>query len=211
MSVPRAILTFLICLVISLPIVTSSSIAFAQPSRTAPRPLPQQNFGGYYSQYQVPPYYHLLSFEERQLLHDGKISQGQVVGGGLMALFLGFGTGQAVQGRWSTMGWKFALAEGAGITAMIIGISSSLSHDSHQGSGSNSDEGVTLLIGGLLTYSIAHLWEIVDAFAAPASHNRRYNQVKWKAYGQPYAPHYSLFIAPNNDSGGGVAGLKMSF
>ncbi len=196
-------------LVLGLLCLTNS--ANAQPSRVPPAPVlrqaPPANYG--YYQPRIPPNYHLLSFEEQRILRDGEISPGQVFGGGVLAVFFGFGTGQAVQGRWSSTGWKFALAEVAGFTAIIIGATSSISHSGRRNTNSS---GQALMIGGLVTFGVSRLWEIVDAFATPGQHNSRYRQVQWKAYGnQPYAPQYSLFVTPNNDTGGGIAGLKMSF
>ncbi len=202
-------LLLLASLVLGLLILTNS--AAAQPSRVQPAPVlqpaPPPNYG--YYQPRIPPNYHLLTFEEQRILRNGEISPGQAVGGGLMAVFFGFGTGQAVQGRWSSTGWKFALAEVAGFTAIIIGATSSISHSNSR---NNNSSGQTLLIGGLVTFGVSRIWEIIDSFAAPSHHNSRYRQVQWKAYGnQPYAPRYSLFVTPNNNTGGGIAGLKMSF
>jgi len=183
-----------------------------QPRRNQVRPrapVPLQNYQPSYSPYQAPPYYHLLNFEEREILHDGKISQGQVIGGGLLALFVGYGSGHAVQGRFGSTGWKFALAEVASIVGIVVA-----ARQPESGS-YNSNQGETLLVGSILTYFIARGWETYDAFAGPSAYNRRFRSAQWKAYGQqpyPYAPGpYSLYVAPSTGSEGGIAGLRLSF
>src|SRR5262245_55241343 len=59
---------------------------------------------------------------EAALLRDGEISDGQHIGGGVLAIFPGFGIGQAVQGRWLEKGWMFTLGEAVFGVAFTIGL-----------------------------------------------------------------------------------------
>src|SRR5262245_1563028 len=80
----------------------------APPPYPAPQPYPPPG--------SVPPPYGYapttLSSEERSLLEHGVIPDEQIIGGGLLAMFVGCGTGQAVQGRFTDTGYIFLLGEG---------------------------------------------------------------------------------------------------
>src|SRR5689334_17740720 len=66
------------------------------PQQGYPQPYPQQQPYGYAPQ---QPMAVQLTVDEQWLLQRGFITDGEHLGGGLAALFVGFGVGQAVQGR----------------------------------------------------------------------------------------------------------------
>src|SRR5690606_6489502 len=89
---------------------------------------PQQGYGQPYYQPQQPIQVQVTP-DEQELLERGFISQGQHVGGGLAAMFIGFGVGQAVQGRWSDKGWIFTIGEGLAIAGLFYGVAHAVGCD----------------------------------------------------------------------------------
>jgi hypothetical protein len=153
-----------------------AGVAAAQPGQTQPQQLPPP-------QPQVPPPYMYqpapppLTLEERQLLEDGEISDGQYIGGGLLSIFPGFGIGQAVQGRWSDRGYIFTLGETAAMGLVIYGISKNDCFLAIDPCHDDSD-GVGEFLVGLLAYTGFRVWEIIDAWAVPPGHNRRVQNLR---------------------------------
>jgi hypothetical protein len=198
----------LCCLVI----VLGASVATAQPGQTpyAPPPYAQPPPGvpAPYA-YQPRPQV-MLTDEERHLLEVGEISDGKHLGGGLAAVFFGFGVGQAVQGRWSDTGYIFTLGEGASVVALFYGLGRALSCD---GESSCSNEGAGWMVGGLLAYTALHVWEIADAFVVPPRHNQRVRELRSRLGYPPAGMYYSVkpFLTPPKNGDGAVAGFELRF
>src|SRR5690606_27430608 len=78
-----------------------------QPPPGQPYPPPPAG------QWHAPPpgNYHLLTMEERELLARGEIDAGPHIAGGVVSMFIGFGAGHAVQGRFGDTGWIFLVGE----------------------------------------------------------------------------------------------------
>jgi hypothetical protein len=171
------------------------------PPQPAAQPAPY--YGGGYAQV---PDLRLLTLEEREIYWRGEITPLQTIGGGLVAAWMGFGLGHAVQGRYSDVGWMFTMGEVAALSVAVFGAVQLGENDYRQNDGAE-----TLLIGGALAYGVLRVWEIVDTLVGPGSHNRRYRALKWKAYGQAPAPRYGLFVTPSGTRGGGTAGLSIRF
>jgi hypothetical protein len=155
-----------------------------------------------------------LTAEENELLKRGEISEGEHIGGGLAALFLGFGSGQAIQGRWGDRGWIFTLGEVASIGLLLWGWSEAWNCTLDDVECDDS-RGVGKLTVGALAFSGFRVWETIDAFAVPAGHNRDVRALRMRL-GYPPAgygrPGYSLHLAPSQGNGrGGVAGLTVRF
>src|SRR5512146_1511966 len=115
-------------------VMIGAGAAAAQPGMTEPQPPPPPgSYGPPPAGYAPMPYAYQppvqLTPEERELLDQGEISDGQHIGGGAMALFVGLGVGQAVQGRWHDTGWIFTLGEPVAVTIMMIGVAESFSGD----------------------------------------------------------------------------------
>jgi hypothetical protein len=159
-----------------------------------------------FDQRQPPP----MSQEERQILDDGEISDGQWGGGVLASLAFGFGTGQAIQGRWHDTGWIFTLGESLSIVAIIAELPATFSDcfdcgTSHQ---RDQDRAADIMIGSLIVFAGLHIWEIGDAAIGPSEQNARYH-----AFRARHPEMYSVepFAARASSGTGGVAGLTLRF
>lgn len=155
--------------------------AAAQPGQTQPALPPP---GQLAPPRQVPPPYMYqppppqLTPDERQLLEDGEITDGQYIGGGILAVFPGFGVGHAVQGRWSDNGWIFTVGEIAATGLVIYGISQDDCFLAIDECHDTNDDGAGEFVVGFLAYTGLRIWEIVDAWAAPPRHNRRVQNLR---------------------------------
>ena len=176
-------------------VVASSGIAAAQPSLTAPAP------------YAYVPAPVQLTPDEQSTLQIGYVSDGQLIGGGLASLFLSFGIGQAIEGRWGDTGWIFTLGEPAAVAVVVYGALQLATCDTPRGGTCNNTGGTALAVGMIGLVGL-RIWEIVDAFTGPGRQNARFQAVQAKL-GIP-APFYaSPYIVPA--SGGAVAGLSLRF
>jgi len=169
------------------------------PDPLPPQPQPQP--------VQPPPYYQPVAVQltagEHALLQKGEISDGAHIAGGAVALGLGFGLGQAVQGRWAEKGWLFTVGSAASVAAIVVGVSSL---------NSDSDEVPALFIAGYLSFLVFHVWGTVDAFIEPPKHNRRVRELKMRL-GMP-GPYFGNRMIPyvnKTRDGGGTAGLVLRF
>jgi hypothetical protein len=206
-------------------VMTAATIAAAQPGQAPPpaqqppQGYPQQPPPGYPPQQQQPPQGYLpppyayqpvaLTEEDRDLLESGEISDGQHLGGGIAALFVGLGVGQAVQGRWHETGWIFTLGETASMVAFMWGFFEMFNESSQ-----SQTRGETLFVGGMIGLAGFRIWEIVDAFTGPPAHNARLHQLRMRL-GMPPSPtlygHVGPYLAPVHGGGGGVAGVTLRF
>jgi hypothetical protein len=192
----------------------------APPPQPYPEPPPQPQPPPPPNGYSVPPPYAYqpqqiqLTAEDAELLQRGEISDGQHLGGGVVAIMFGFGIGQAIQGRWSDTGWIFTLGETASIVALVAGAVKSLDNCpllENQCTNNNND-GEGLLIAGVVGIVVFRTWEVVDAFMGPVKHNARVRDLRMRL-GIPQ-PMYGKRITPymnKSRDGGGVAGLQISF
>jgi hypothetical protein len=183
---------------------------YAQPY--APQPYAPQPYAPQpYQPYQ--PYPIQLTPEEHKLLSRGEITDGQVVGGVVANWLLGFGIGQAVQGRWSESGWIFTLGEAGGITMMIVGALriEPFCEDEFNSCERRNDQAVLLLLGGLAGYVGFHIWSIVDAATGPSKHNRKVRDLR-QHLGMPRVGSTQIvpYAGPSRD-GGGTVGLTIRF
>ena len=158
--------------------------------------------------YTQPPAQLQLTQDEAELLETGYISQGQHIGGGVAALFIGWGVGQAVQGRWHETGYIFTLGEPAAFGVILYGASLYL-HDcplfvETEPTSCQHPHGVGLFWGGLVALSALRIYEVYDAFAEPPEHNRRLRALRTRL-GLPEP----VFFGTAN--GGGGLGVTLSF
>jgi hypothetical protein len=114
-----------------------------------------------------------LTEEDYRILQDGEISGARHALGGVLSVYPGLGVGQAVQGRYSSVGWKFTVAEIGFASLMISGISNCDSLFFGSGCTTNSAFGI-----GLAGLMVTRIWEIVDAISGPSRHNNRYRYLK---------------------------------
>lgn len=140
-----------------------------------------------------------LTDDEQDLIDTGYISGGQTAGGVMLSL-MGFGLGQAVEGRWHDTGYIFTYGELASITGMVVGAASGGVDDERHHSGAN-----LLFVASVVAFLGLHVWEVGDAAIGPASHNRRVYDLRVRAGLEPYV------AMPMVSGTGGVAGLSLRF
>jgi hypothetical protein len=228
----RASLVLLSCIALSGVAHAQSYPQQQQPTQYPPGPTypqqgypqqgyPQQPYPQPYGYAAQPPMNVQLTVDEQWLLQRGFITDGEHLGGGLAALFVGFGVGQAVQGRWGRKGWIFTVGELGSMAVMFYGLFSAFDNcaaaDSDPYASDTScdrafSRGFGLMLGGMLALSVFRVWETVDAFVAPPQHNRELLELRTRL-GMP-TPMYTRakpFIAPTPDGGGGMAGVSLRF
>lgn len=152
-----------------------------------------------------------LSAEDQELILDGEISSGAHIAGGALALFVGFGSGQAAQGRWSSRGWIFTLGDTASLGLMFYGLGKGASDCASAVEGEPcGGSGLGLIAGGVIAYTGFRLWETIDAFVAPIGHNRRVRAAKLRG---GMNPMYSAvpYVVPAQNGNGAVGGLSLRF
>lgn len=155
-----------------------------------------------------------LTPDQVELLQKGEISDGAHVGGAAASVFLGFGIGQAVQGRYGETGWIFTVGEIASFTALVVGVSQALDDcfGDSTSCNDNNNRGDGLIIGGLVGLLVFRVWEVVDAFGGPPKHNRKVRELKMRL-GMP-VPMYTQRLVPyvnrTRDSGA-TAGVVFHF
>ena len=182
-----------------------------------PQPYPQQQYPqqGYGWQPQRPVMQYQLTVDEQYLLDRGYISDGAHIGGGLASLFLGWGIGQAVQGRWSEKGYIFTLGEAASVGLIIWGVVGAVDESCFDCYESNNDHDATygvMIAGGVIGIMVFRIWEVVDAFAGPAEHNRKVTQLRYRL-GMPVPRYTQLtpYVVPSRAGDGAVAGFSLRF
>lgn len=181
---------------------------YAQP---APQPMPPQPYGQPPPGYQPGGYVPVqISPAEHELLQKGEITDGQHIGGAAASLFLGFGVGQAVQGRYGETGWIFTVGEIASFTALIVGLTQNINcFDSENCS---SDRGEGLIIGGLVGFFAFRIWEVVDAFGGPPKHNRKVRELRMRlGIPQPMYTHRVMPYVNRTRDSGATAGVVLRF
>ncbi len=205
-----------------------TTAASAQPGAD-PQAPPQPGYPPQQPQYPQPygqqqPYYPpnpgygppiQLTIEDQELLASGEISDGQHLGGAALAVFMGFGIGQAVQGRWSDRGYIFTLGEIAAIAALIYGAAEMINNcDANLDTVCNSrgnDTGVAPFVVGLIGFSVLRIWEVVDSITGPIDHNTRLRNLRIRTGYRPMGyGGIKPFVAPSGDQGA-TAGITFRF
>jgi hypothetical protein len=185
-----------------------SGVAAAQPSATEPAP------------YAPPPYVYqpapqpALTPDEAKLLQIGEISDNTQLTGGLVAVFVGFGVGQAVERRWGETGWIFTLGETVSTAVLVWGVTQAFTQcftpaDLCRPSGN----GETAMLAGAIALTGLRIWEIADAFTGPRRHNERVRALRVRLGMPPPAlimGRLAPYVAPVA-GGGEVAGLSLRF
>lgn len=146
--------------------------------------------------------YTSLSEKERDILQRGEITKGRYVVGGILGTWpLGLGIGHAIQGRYTDKGWIFTVGELGSIAVMASGMG-----DCWDGDGYRTCNGGAIVLGAVAFVGFK-IWEIVDLWAGPPEHNRRYYELKSRL-GEDEITFQPAFV-PLAD--GGMLGLRVSF
>jgi hypothetical protein len=191
-----------------LAVLSIASAAAAQPGQTPVQPQPPIPPPYTYQPAPPPP----LTEAEVELLASGEISDGQHVGGGVASVFLGFGIGQAIQGRWSDKGWIFTVGDATAYGLVIYGLSQNDCWIRIWGECDDDDDGVAAVVAGLAVGAVFRVWEIIDAFAAPPGHNRRVRELRMRVgYPPPAYGGARPFVIPSATGDGAVGGVTLRF
>jgi hypothetical protein len=154
-----------------------------------------------------------ITAEEEQLLKRGEIPSGEHLGGSLLGAVVGFGIGQAIQGRWVERGWLFTLGEGAAMVALAWGGTRIATHCPAGEASGCGDRGVGLAMGGGLALAGLRIWSTLDALIVPTLYNRRLAELRNRAGSRTPAaePVVVPYLAPPSRGKGLTAGLSLAF
>lgn len=168
-------------------VAMSAGVVSAQPGVTPPGvPAPYA--------YRPAP----LTAEEEAIVDEGEISDEARYGGMFVGFTLGFGLGQALQGRWHARGWIFTFGELLSVAGLIYATQVCKSCD--QG-----DAGPNGVAFAAIAWSTFRIWGGLDALIAPSSYNEHVRQLRARAgYGMYLAP-------PQARDPGAIAGLRIGF
>lgn len=150
----------------------------------------------------------VYSLEERRILEKGEISQGAYIGGGVVGTVLGLGIGHAIQGRYGEKGWIFTVGEIATATLFSIGATNCITETFSSLGTSTSSCNDGLMAVGLAGLAGFRVWELVDVWAAPASHNEEVRRLQQRRADAERS--YAFYIAPNRNRDW-TAGLRLRF
>ncbi len=145
-----------------------------------------------------------LDAEEQRALARGEYSIGERVGGAFAAGLLGFGAGQAIQGRWFDDGLLFTAGESATLTVGIVGLV--LCPD-------DGCSGVSqaLAVTGFVGFAGIRMWGFFDAILVPGAHNKRLPSLRRRAGIPEYARGLSPYVVPAAKGEGATVGLTLRF
>jgi hypothetical protein len=148
-----------------------------------------------------------LTQEDQEALAKGPIPTGRYIAGGIVGTaVVGFGVGQAIQGRYGDTGWIFTVGEVASTAVLVVGVTQSTFNCTD--ATSNNPFVFTPVcnvsispvfwvgLGALVGFRV---WEIIDLWLGPHRQNAAYRRAKAKQGGVEGS--WSPFVAPaSNDS-----------
>jgi hypothetical protein len=144
-----------------------------------------------------------LTEEEADIVAHGEISVGKWITGGVLASTIGFGIGQAAQGRWRYTGWIFTVGEGGAAVAVGYAGIDMLLNSSHRG---KDDFQPYVLMGGLILFGGLKIWDGIDGWIGPPRHNKRYRELLERSGHKPgLLDRVKPFVGPV--TGGAVGGI----
>lgn len=146
-----------------------------------------------------------LTEEEREIYRRGEMRFGLHEVGVTAAIFVGFGLGHVVQGRWLERGWIFTLGQTLGTIGTIYG------HDRAKrecpvGERCTST-GVKIYVGGMIALIGFYAGGILDAWIVPSRRSRQLREVHRKLRAMRVAP----YLVPTPSEGGGGGGISFAF
>lgn len=146
--------------------------------------------------------YASLSEKEKDILYRGEISEGRYIAGGIIGTWpIGLGVGHAIQGRYTDKGWIFTVGELGAAMVMISGMG-----DCWTGSRYEACNGSNLAIGAFALVGFK-IWEIVDLWAGPPEHNRRFRELK-NRLGEGQVTFQPALLPM---ASGGMLGMRITF
>ena len=154
-----------------------------------------------------------LTEKDKEVLEIGEISTGRYVAGGILGTYpIGFGIGHAIQGRWSEQGWIFTAGELGSVAMLLGGLSSCLKGDADDFFDDCSGGENALITVGLIGFIGFRIWEIVDVWAVPPSHNKKHRELQEYINKAPEkTTKASLTLSPLSAKLGQGAALVLNF
>ncbi|CAN5668119.1 hypothetical protein BH11MYX1_BH11MYX1_58040 [soil metagenome] len=134
---------------------------------------------------------------------DDEISDARITGGTVASIALGFGAGQAIEGRYGETGWIFTAGEAVAVAGFAIGLHEGGIQDPCDACHPNKSAAL-LALSSLLVLGGLRLWEVADAIEAPREANARLRRMQAPTGAMP-------FVVPSSNGVGAVAGLSMGF
>lgn len=117
-----------------------------------------------------------LTEKDKAILQIGEISTARYIVGGILGTYpLGFGIGHGIQGRWSEQGQIFTWGELGSLGVVVAAVSGCLSTTEAWNCSSFEE---ALILTGAIGFIGLRLWEIVDVWATPPSHNSKFRVLK---------------------------------
>ena len=154
-----------------------------------------------------------LTENDQKVMEVGEISTSRYITGGILGTYpIGFGVGHAVQGRWMQGGWIFTAGELGSLAFVVAGIAGCLDNAFDSDNCSSGES--ALVATGIIGFLGFRIWEIIDVWAVPPDHNKKYRELKdyiEKAPAKPEAKT-SLDLVPlfRPGMGNGLA-FRLSF
>jgi hypothetical protein len=150
-------------------IVITAALAMSLPAFADPPRIPAPY------EYQPPGALPALDDSDRAVLEQGEISVNQQTGGEVAAILLGFGVGQAIEGRWLELGWMFTVVDTGGAALETAGVLQVFSRGCNRAC---QNRGLEMAGGGFLVELGSRILQSWDAFTAPEAHNRRLRELR---------------------------------
>lgn len=149
--------------------------------------------------------YHLTA-DEKKALEIGPISSGKYVGGAIAGTLVGFGLGNAIQGRYDWRGTTFTVGELASLGVItvaaincmvkITGEATSAVFGGDVDDNACQSEMIAINISTIVFFGLK-VWEIADNWAVPPMINSDYRRAKAKMEGR--RSHFMILPDPQNN------------
>jgi hypothetical protein len=117
----------------------------------------------------------VLDDDDRSVLEQGEISNGQTIVGGVAAILVGFGIGQSIEGRWLERGWMFTVVDTGAVALEAAGVIEVFSRGCNHAC---ENRGLTMLGTAAAIELGSRILQTWDAFTGPEAHNRRVHELR---------------------------------
>jgi hypothetical protein len=152
------------------------------------------------------PEQYTLSNEELGVLADGEITPEKKIGAVIADVVVGYGVGQAIEGRWRETGWQLAIGDTAFSGVFMVGLmAAALPHGPgcHEpGCAGTQIHTNAAMIIGLVGLGLVRTAGAIDAVVGANDHNRRVRELRARVSKAPFV---------SSSGNGVVAGLDLRF
>jgi len=152
------------------------------------------------------PEQYRLSAEDMDVLADGEITSDTKIGAAIADVLVGYGVGQAMEGRWRQTGWQLAIGDAAFSSVFVVGLmAAALPHGEGRcvqpGCAGSIHTNAAMIIG-LVGLGLVRTGGAIDAVVGANSHNRRVHDLRTRVSKAPFL---------SSSDNGVVAGLDLRF